>query len=50
MKEYKQQFEQLATEANKFAPQQDSLTKISECEQEAARFEAQSKNEEIERK
>ena len=38
LKEYKVQFEELATQMNKFAPQQESMAKISACEAESAQL------------
>ena len=35
---------------NKFAPQQESMAKISACEAESAQLQAKSRNEEIQRK
>ena len=50
LKDYKTQFEHLASQINKFAPSQTSLSAIGECEAEAASLEARSRNEEIRRK
>ena len=50
LKDFKHQFENLASQINKFAPSQTSLSAIGECEAEAASLEARSRNEEIRRK
>ena len=42
LKEYKVQFEELASQVNKFSPQQDSIAKIKACEDEAAELTAKS--------